>query len=114
MHWVCDEWGIDDNVYTLDEKLLFNYIKIKKLSPISLEFINVAYRNDVDRECFRFKLANIKYPMIVSEIMNPYNRPYRLLDGKHRIHKLIDQGISRGFFYNIPREFVLKNLYRYR
>lgn len=114
MHWFLDEWSIDSNVYTLDERVLFNYIKIKKLQANDISFSDIAYRTDVDRDFYRYQLANIKYPMIVSQIKNPYDKLYRLLDGKHRIHKLLEQGYSSGLFYDIPREFVLKNLQRYR
>jgi hypothetical protein len=55
-------------------------------------------------------MANTNYPMIVSQMNNPYGKKYRLIDGRHRIHKLIDGGKKEGLFYEVPMEFILKNV----
>ena len=47
-----------------------------------------------------YKLCDTKYPGIVLD--NASNNPmkrYRLLDGKHRLRKLIDRGFYRANFY---------------
>ena len=48
----------------------------------------------------RYKRCDTKYPGIVLD--NASNNPmkrYRLLDGKHRLRKLIDRGFYRANFY---------------
>ena len=30
---------------------------------------------------------------------NPFNKTYRMLDGKHRIDKMLSQGITKSLFY---------------
>lgn len=114
MHWFSDGWQIDDNIYTLDEKLLFNYVKINKTIATVINFDDIAYRTDIDRGSYRYFKANVSYPLMVTQMSNPYNKPYRLIDGKHRIHKLMDQGLTQSACYMIPSEFVLKNLKRIR
>lgn len=109
-HWFIDQWKIDSRVGYIDcEKTLFNYIKIYQLSPQLIDFCKISYKKlcDLDRVLPRYSLANIKYPMIVSELPNPDNLEYRLIDGRHRIDKLIQNGKNSAFFYIIPSETVL-------
>ena len=50
----------------------------------------------------RYKTCDIKYPGILSvNAPNPYNKKYRMIDGKHRIAKMLQLGISRSKFYVI-------------
>jgi hypothetical protein len=108
MHWFTDEWRIDENVYSINNGVLFNFIKINALKPQRISFDEIAYKGNIDRDFFRYQLANTNYPMIVSKMQNPYNKKYRLIDGRHRIHKLMDSGEKDGLFYEIPKEFILK------
>ena len=48
----------------------------------------------------RYYSANIKFPGILVENMeNPYNLKYRLIDGKHRMEKMINLGMTTSQFY---------------
>ena len=50
----------------------------------------------------RYKECDIQYPGIISiNAPNPYNKKYRMIDGKHRIAKMLQLGISRSKFYVI-------------
>lgn len=109
-HWFVDEWKIDNRVgYIECDKTLFNYVKVYKLSPQLVDFCYISYKKvqDFDRGLPRYTLANVNYPMIISELANPDNLPYRLIDGSHRIDKLIRKGSQNAFFYIIPGEIVL-------
>ena len=55
----------------------------------------------------RYKRCDTKYPGIVLD--NASNNPtkrYRLLDGKHRLRKLIDRGYYRANFYVLNLEDI--------
>jgi hypothetical protein len=110
MHWISEEWAIDANSYTLSIDVLINFIKINKLTTKVLNFSEIAYKGNVDRHFIRYQMANTNYPMIVSQMDNPCGKKYRLIDGRHRIHKLMDEGKNEGLFYEIPMEFILKNI----
>ena len=44
--------------------------------------------------------CNIKYPCIVlNNAVNPHNKKYRLIDGKHRMAKMRQLGITRSEFF---------------
>ena len=48
----------------------------------------------------RYRNCNTSYPGIVlMGVNNPYDLPYRLIDGKHRAQKLKDYGTQKGSFY---------------
>ena len=51
----------------------------------------------------RFLNCNTDYPCIVcrftGDIPNPFGKKYRMLDGKHRIDKMLCQGITKSLFY---------------
>lgn len=109
-HWFIDDWKIDDRVGYVDcKKTLFYHIKICKLQPQLLNFCDISYKKlcDLDRESARYTLANVQYPMIVSQLPNPDNLTYRLIDGRHRLDKLIRRGNKNAFFYVVPGETVL-------
>ena len=43
---------------------------------------------------------DVKYPCIVlNNAVNPYNKKYRLIDGKHRMAKMRQLGITSSKFY---------------
>tara|TARA_B100000676_G_C17757715_1_gene669951 strand:- start:252 stop:692 length:441 start_codon:yes stop_codon:yes gene_type:complete len=57
----------------------------------------------------RYKNCEPKYPGIVLD--NASNNPekrYRLLDGKHRLRKLIDRGYNRANFYVLSLDDIQK------
>ena len=52
--------------------------------------------------CFGARKDPELYPGIISDISNPYNDKYRMLDGKHRMAKMISMGLTESQFYFIP------------
>lgn len=115
MHWFTDEWVLPnmETTYVLPvNPVIFNYIKISKICPVLIDFSLVSHKSLDDRDTIRYSQANTVYPMIVSKMHNPHDLPYRMLDGRHRIHKLKEQNHSSGMFYIIPEEIVMLNLRR--
>ncbi|MFT5139303.1 MAG: hypothetical protein ACI9H8_001524 [Lysobacterales bacterium] len=54
----------------------------------------------------RFNEADVSYPGIISNIKNPDNKPYRMLDGRRRLWKRQQSGAKEGLFYVIPETVV--------
>jgi hypothetical protein len=110
MHWFTGDWRIDDNHYYIDDRSIFNYVKINKIPPQLLSIDDIAFKKPVDVNFYRFKRANISYPIIVSEMVNPESKKYRLIDGRHRIHKILFSGETRALSYVLPAQFIYNNL----
>ncbi len=47
----------------------------------------------------RFKECDTSFPGILMKGQNTFNKPYRMIDGKHRLFKLIYNGINKSSFY---------------
>ena len=104
----------DDNLflYMNDLKHLLIEDKLQMLyhNEISWKGDNLPL-NLTGSECIccggeRYHNCNIKFPGIVVEASNPSNKKYRLLDGKHRIRKMIDKGIDQSLFYVLNLENI--------
>ena len=53
-----------------------------------------------ERPSLRYLNADITLPGILVEgAPNPYNNKYRMIDGRHRIMKMLDMGIKSSQFY---------------
>jgi hypothetical protein len=54
----------------------------------------------------RYYSCDISFPGIVAEdILNPYNKPYRLIDGSHRMARMtLETDIRESFFYVITAD----------
>jgi hypothetical protein len=87
-------------------------IPLRSVAPLlvgriaeSLCLKDVCHRDRVASQ-ERFEACDTRYPPIVVRAMeNPCGKPYRLIDGNHRIHRLKAEGRSRAMFYVLePRE----------
>ena len=55
----------------------------------------------------RYWEADEKYPgIIVKNAPNPYNNKYRMIDGKHRIQKLLLSGKKTGLYYILDYDYI--------
>lgn len=86
-------WSVlDVNTY-IDCQNLYNYAKAKKYKVHKLSIECIAYKplDGITLDNPRYISANISLPAIVCEGMkNPLNKRYRLLDGRHRLLKSIN------------------------
>ena len=47
----------------------------------------------------RYRQADPRYPgFVVEGLANPWNKPYRLIDGRRRLHKMLQAGLASGPF----------------
>jgi hypothetical protein len=48
----------------------------------------------------KYKSCDVKYPLIIAEnAPNPFNDKYRMIDGRHRMQKLLLNGHTEGLCY---------------
>ena len=86
-------------------------IKLKNLMPLltkdrleNIKLDDIAWKGkhnpSLVKQDIRYKHADPYIPGIVAfNAPNPYNDKYRMIDGKHRIHKLVSQNIKESEFY---------------
>jgi hypothetical protein len=94
----------------IDVSKVFNLIKYKKLKPVKLNIDDVAYKSiqDININSIRYKIANDNFPLLVIEGMeNPYNKKYRMIDGRHRLKKQLNKGYSELWFYVLQESDIL-------
>lgn len=76
----------------IDIPKVIQLINYRKLEPVELDIDCIAYKelDSIDTKEARYIVANTNYAGIVVEGMeNPYNKKYRLIDGRHRLLKTL-------------------------
>ena len=93
-------------------------IELKNLVPLlngkrleNLKLIDIAWKgknlfpqeSGIDCYCCggkKYRSCDTKYPLIVAKnARNPFNNKYRMIDGRHRIQKLLLNGYTFGLCY---------------
>ena len=55
----------------------------------------------------KFRNCDPKYPgIIIENAPNPYNNRYRMVDGRHRVQRLMVDGLTEGCFHVLQCEDV--------
>lgn len=84
---------------------------IQSREPTLIQHNKIGWKNmdnPSDKIDERYYEADIMYPGIVAiDVINPYNKPYRMVDGSHRMAKMkLETEFNASFFYVItPHEF---------
>ncbi|QIN96758.1 hypothetical protein [Synechococcus phage S-N03] len=100
------------------------YIDVSELEPLLMEPVilhlsEVAWKGKhlpdkfVGENCIccggeRYRACDPSFPAIVVKgTNNPYGLPYRLIDGKHRVQKLWDEGTLEAPFYVLTEDQLM-------
>ena len=100
-----DEWMVFDMPTKIVISNLYPVIKEKLLEPVYLHLTEFAFKNldTIDSESPRYINADIGYPLIAVEgLSNPSNKKYRMIDGRHRLLKQLNEGKTEFLFYVLP------------
>ena len=82
-----------------------NHLSISNLKTVQLDQIDFKQNVDPNKrgsncECCggdRYENCNIKIPVIICQgIRNPKNKAYSVLDGRHRMQKMVDTGVTEA------------------
>ena len=115
-HW-CNidptygDWRIDGKEYVLHLEKIKKYLKIE--SKKLVKFSEIGYKGKDMNPCLaeeRYSACDIKFPGILTEGQNPYGCRYRMIDGKHRIIKMKNMGMTESLFYIIDYNLFIKRL----
>lgn len=110
-HWLVDDWSINELNAYIDCKELYDWAKYKRMVPETVLISDIGYvsLNDIDQKGSRYINAEISLPGIVVKGMeNPHYKPYRMIDGRHRILKSLNNNIMDVKVYVLERDQALK------
>ena len=62
-------------------------------------------------ETDRYRNADTTFPGLLAVLPNPGNKPYRMLDGRHRLWKMQNEGLVEGDFYIVPGEIAFRHFW---
>tara|TARA_A100000164_G_C21654585_1_gene651939 strand:+ start:377 stop:790 length:414 start_codon:yes stop_codon:yes gene_type:complete len=101
------DWRLFENINHIDlERINYLLTETQTLNHEDIAWKGMDLPEEmVTNECIccdglRYLECNIKYPCIVlNNAVNPHNKKYRLIDGKHRMAKMRKQGITSSKFY---------------
>ena len=113
IHWLVDDWSINEINAYIDCKEVYDWAKYKRMVPEMIMISDIAYvsLNDpkIYQEGSRYINAEISLPGIVVKGMeNPNYKPYRMIDGRHRILKSLNNNIMEVKVYVLERYQALK------
>ena len=103
-------WKIDGREFCLiDLKEVAKLLKDDRLDIVQLKEIawkgkrNFPHQSGNECSCCggsRYISCDTKYPPIIAyNAPNPFNNKYRMIDGRHRIQKLLFNGLTESLFY---------------
>ena len=95
----------------IDSYYVYSYINFKKYKPEYLPISDIAYKDisNIDVEDSRYLTADTSFPgIVVKDMPNPYNKPYRLIDGRHRILKRLNDDQETVNVYILTEQDIRK------
>jgi hypothetical protein len=102
------DWTLDGRSFYLDLRDIDHLLtedRLKELSFDDIAFKGKHFTSLRGPTCLccdgaRYHAAQTKFPCIVVEgMVNPYGCKYRMIDGKHRLEKMINAGETSALFY---------------
>ena len=111
LHSICPvygDWSLNGRTGRIYLEKLRPFLKKKRLKTIRIDEIgwkgkHLSVEESINCPCCngeRYKKCDINIPGIVSvDTPNIYNKKYRMIDGKHRIRKRLNNGYTEGLFY---------------
>lgn len=112
IHIIDEDWSLQgsSNLF-VDCARVYSYIKMKKLLPETIDIDLIAHKDvkSISRDSLRYIRADLDLPGIVAKGMeNPFMKEYRMIDGRHRLVKAIEQGKKEFNSYVLCREEIIK------
>ena len=110
---MSEEWAVCDTPLQVDCRNLISLIKYRGYSPTILDIADIAHKElgSIDKGGIRYQLADKAFPLLVSEMKNPYGKKYRLLDGRHRLLKHKESGADKVQAYIVLPQDVLNHVH---
>ncbi|PCJ25201.1 MAG: hypothetical protein COA96_07825 [SAR86 cluster bacterium] len=104
-HSMTRDWALPDreNCYLVLLEMAKKHMPGRKPVAVNLDEICAKPGDWFGGDDFsgpRFDAADPKFPgMLVRDMPNPCNLPYRMVDGRRRLKKLLSRGNSAGYYF---------------
>jgi hypothetical protein len=111
IHIMDGDWRLYQQDLYIDCRELYAYIRMKNIEPQTVDINMIAHKelDSISTDDFRFLKANIQLPGILAKDMtNPLGRQFRMLDGRHRLKKIMLSGDERFSAYVISQTDALR------
>lgn len=120
---IFGNWRLDDPLdldLQIQNSVFLSFIESKEFINFSLIAwkgknlgLNQRGSNCVCCNGLRYEKCDTKFPgILIKGAPNPFNLPYRLVDGKHRIEKLISEHHEKHLFYILSYDKLKRELLR--
>ena len=117
------DWTMPDisvNPFYISIETFLDYIDLAEIVPETVSFEDIAWKgkhlgkNKIGKQCIccngkKYREADPYYPGILLDgAPNPYDLRYRMVDGKHRLERLLKKKDIEGQFYVLDYKRWLK------
>jgi len=112
IHEICDDWSIGEhNNSIIDCKKVYKWIEENNLEPEFIDLNDIAYKplKFIVQNSKRYIDADIDMPgIIVANMQNPLDKPYRMIDGRHRLLKSLSYIKTDILFYVVQYKDIVQ------
>ena len=111
IHIMDGEWATLGTKTSIDCSVVYSWINLKKLKPQSINIADIGHKptDKIEQKDSRYINANLDLPgIVVKGMSNPLGKPYRMIDGRHRLLKAQNSGRSNIRVYVIEEHQALK------
>ena len=108
---MTDEWAMFEMATYIDCSKVYRFVGKNKYSPIEVPISVIAHKctSNIDKNSPRYLRADILKPVLLAfKVQNPFDKPYRMLDGRHRLLKTEQLGLSAIKAYLIDRDTMMR------
>jgi hypothetical protein len=111
LHMMEGEWSVLQVDSAIDCTQLYKLAKSRGLVPQEIPIESVSHKplSNIKPSSGRYIAARVFQPSVVCfGMINPHNKPYRMLDGRHRLLKRMNEGYTSVLSYVLQVEDVIK------
>lgn len=111
IHIMDGDWQLFNVPTQIDCKSVYEWIKLKNIDPISINIDDIGHKTTktIETRDSRYKQADMDLAgIVVKGMKNPADKPYRMIDGRHRLLKAQNSGRSYVRVYVIEEYDALK------
>tara|TARA_B110000967_G_scaffold207406_1_gene256685 strand:+ start:11756 stop:12112 length:357 start_codon:yes stop_codon:yes gene_type:complete len=117
IHVMEDEWAVLDIDTIIDCADVYSWVYYKRLTPQPVMIKDVGHKptTSIKKEDARYLNAKLSLPgVVVKNMDNPDGKPYRMIDGRHRLLKAQNSGRTSMLVYVLNQEQILKFIKPYK
>lgn len=111
IHEMSGPWAISDVNTFIPALEVYSWIERRKIKPKEIEVSDIGYKptSNILLSSPRYLRADTALPVIlVKGMKNPLKKAYRMIDGRHRLLKVMNSGSPKIISYVLDEEDILR------